>query len=439
MPSQNDQPFKLLLSRSNILQEPVILISKKVDKQVLLKVIDRFLLWQKANGYSSYDQYNLWSTRYGIWSKGLYHTQKHLGSLFVAPIFASEIFIPSIRKLFTSKKRFPIADAHFIMAYLNLYEHTSKKEYLIEAGSVARELIKSSIPGFSGHCWGYPFDWMTTRGLWTSGVPLITTTGYCFEAFLKLYDVTGNDDYLDIAHSIFLFTLNDLKDTTIKEGVASSSYSPIDDSQIVNANAYRAMVLVHGYERFKNLKALDKARLNLNFILSNQNEDGSWLYAVNDERDAFVDHFHTCFVLKNLVKGNNILQDARITASIKKGFHFYQNNLFDDQGSPLPFAKLSRFNVVKREMYDYAEGISLCLAMHNYDSHALGMAEKMTNELITKYQKKDGSFVTRISTFNIPNNVPYLRWPQSQLFYALTNHLVKNSKQKVLNARLSVK
>lgn len=359
--------------------------------------------------------------------------------MFVAPIFASEIFIPSVRKVVSSKKRFPIADAHFIMAYLNLYEHTAKQEYLAEAESLAKELMKSSIPGFSGHCWGYPFDWMTTRGLWTSGVPLITTTGYCFEAFLKLFDVSGNEDYLDIAHSIFLFTLNDLKDTTIEEGVASCSYSPIDDSQIVNANAYRSMVLVQGYERFKNEKALNKARLNLNFILKNQNQDGSWLYAVNDERDAFVDNFHTCFVLKNLVKANSILRDENITAAIQKGFNYYQNNLFDSEGSPLPFARLSRFNVVKREIYDYAEGITLCLAMQSYNSNAAVIAEKMINDVSSKYQKKDGSFVTRISIFNIPNNVPYLRWPQAQLFYALTNYLVRNSKQKVLNARLSVK
>ena len=295
-----------------------------------------------------------------------------------------------------------------------------------EAKIIAEDLLKSSVSGFSGNCWGYPFNWMTTRGLWTSGVPLITTTGYCFEAFLKLFDVTNEKRYLKIAHSIFWFALNDLKDTQIEEGIAACSYSPIDNSQIVNANAYRAFVLVEGSRRFKNDEALSKAKLNLNFILKNQNEDGSWLYAVNDKRDNFVDNFHTCFVLKNLLKVNTILEDERILKAIKKGFDFYKIHLLGEDYSPKPFAKLSRFNVVKIELYDYAEAISLCLKMQYFDDKASQIAEKLVNDVTGKYQKHDGSYYTRISIFNIPNKIPYLRWPQSQLFYALTNYLLFN-------------
>ena len=39
----------------------------------------------------------------------------------------------------------------------------------------------------------------------------------------------------------------------------------------------------------------------MNFVLDNQNPDGSWYYAVDGVRD-FVDHFHTCFVMKALAK-----------------------------------------------------------------------------------------------------------------------------------------
>lgn len=398
----------------------------KFDRSVTLGSIKNFLAWKNGNGYYSYDQYDFWSTSFGIKAKIIYYKNKILGTPLIAPIFLAEIFYPKFRKLFVRKKRFPIADAHFILAYLNLFEFTSNKDYLREAEQLSESLLKSSVPGFSGNCWGYPFNWMTTRGLWTIGVPLITTTGYCFEAYLKLYDVTKEERYLTIAHSIFLFALNDLKDTQIEEGIAACSYSPIDNSQIVNANAYRAFVLVEGAKRFNNDAALSKARLNLNFILKNQNEDGSWLYAVNDKRDNFVDNFHTCFVLKNLLKVNTILEDEGISKAIKKGFEFYKKNLLKEDYSPKPFAKLSRFNIVKTELYDYAEGISLCLKMQCFDNTASKIGEKLINDVIGKYQKKDGSFYTRISIFNIPNKIPYLRWPQSQLFYALTNYLLFN-------------
>lgn len=414
--------FKCLIQNMIKTSERLISNTSNILKNEVSKSIDKFIEWLKINGYFSYDQYDFWSTRYGIKAKSLYYKNKLLGIPFVAPIFLAEIFYPASRKMFVSKKRFPIADAHFVLGFLNLYEYTLKKEYLDEAEKIAQELLKSSVPGFSGYCWGYPFDWMTTRGLWTSGVPLITTTAYCFEAFLKLYDITNDQKYFDIAYSIFVFTLNDLKDTPIEEGISSGSYSPIDNSQIVNANAYRSFVLVEGYNKFNNQEALKKANLNINFILKNQNQDGSWKYAVNDERDNFVDNFHTCFVLKNLHKLNLILKEETISVAIKKGFDFYKKHLFANE-SPIPFAKLSRLNIVKRELYDFAEGISLCLLMKSSDIDAKKMSDRMVNEVISSYQNKNGSFITNINLFNIPNKIPYLRWSQAQLFFALTNYL----------------
>ncbi len=386
--------------------------------------IDRFLQWKRQNGYFSYDQYDFWNTKYGIWSKKLYYRNNKLGALFVAPIFVTELLLPSARKLFVSKKRFPIADAHFIMGHLNLYQITKDENHLVEAENIASELLNNSIPGFSGNCWGYPFDWMTTRGLWKSGTPLMTTTVYCFEAFLHLYDVTKKSNYLDTAYSILQFTLHDIKDYKIDDNTSVCNYSPFDSSQIVNSNAYRSFVLVEGYRRYQDEEALTKARLNINFILKSQREDGSWLYAVNDERDNFVDNFHTCFVLKNLLKINAILKEEQISKAIQKGFEFYKKHLLNKDYSPKAFSKLSRFNIVKKELYDYAEGISLCLQMRRFDNEADKIAEKLLAEVIKKYQKKDGSFYTRINILNIPNKISYLRWSQSQLFYSLTNYLL---------------
>ena len=45
----------------------------------------------------------------------------------------------------------------------------------------------------------------------------------------------------------------------------------------------------------------EAAQRNLDFVLSSQLPDGSWLYSV-DGPDKFTDHFHTCFVMKALAK-----------------------------------------------------------------------------------------------------------------------------------------
>ena len=57
---------------------------------------------------------------------------------------------------------------------------------------------------------------------------------------------------------------------------------------------------------------------NLNFVLDAQNPDGSWYYAVDGVRD-FVDHFHTCFVMKALAKIHALTGHERCLAALAKG------------------------------------------------------------------------------------------------------------------------
>ena len=57
-------------------------------------------------------------------------------------------------KLFVQPKRFPIADAHFAMGFLNLFEATREQRYLDQAKLLANNLLETSIPGSisSGAC-----------------------------------------------------------------------------------------------------------------------------------------------------------------------------------------------------------------------------------------------------------------------------------------------
>jgi hypothetical protein len=268
---------------------------------------------------------------------------------------------------------------------------------------------------------------MTTRGLWTSATPLITSTPYCFEAFLALYDITHDKKYETVARSILEFSLKNLNTTKIGENILASSYSPIDYSRVLNASAYRAFVLIEGYKRFHIEEAKILGEQLLNFILHTQQLDGSWLYGLDHSNDAFIDNFHTCFVLKNLYKSNLVLQRNDITKAIEKGYKFYKDNLLINGSIPLPFVKVGRINLVKEEMYDYAEGISLGVLVNNAIEGSIIPTERMIERLINKYQTKKGYFITKVMTLNLTNKVPYLRWPQAQLYYALTNYLVFSS------------
>src|SRR5437660_9181563 len=100
-----------------------------------------------------------------------------------------EAFLPSDRKLFHHPIRFPIADAHYAMGFAFLYELTSDRRHLRRAIHFLDELTASRCARFKEYCWGYPFDWVTRNGAIKEGTPLITTTPYCYEAFVHVYQL----------------------------------------------------------------------------------------------------------------------------------------------------------------------------------------------------------------------------------------------------------
>jgi hypothetical protein len=72
------------------------------------------------------------------------------------------------------------------------------------------------------------------------------------------------------------------------------------------------------------------------------------------------------------------------------------------------------------EIYDYAEGISLGFLMKDEIPEAFEFSKILCNDLIANYQQQEGYFISKINIGGITNTTPYIRWPQAQLFYALS-------------------
>jgi hypothetical protein len=327
---------------------------------------------------------------------------------------------PGIRRWLCPKRRFPIADAHYLMGFVGLYRLTGNEDYLDSARELAQALLASSLPGFSGHCWGYPFDWQTKRGLWKQGIPFITTTPYVFDAFVDLYGATGDTAYLDIARSTAVFVAKDIRHMPVGQGSAAS-YTPIDEAQVVNASAYRAACMVTAAHMFQIAEYQQLAIENVRFILDQQRTDGSWLYSVNDPKDAFIDHFHTCFVLKGLYRVYSVTQDAEILSAIQRGYAFYRQALFYPNGRPRPFARVEDSQLRRLELYDYAEAIHLALVLEPVVD-TQNLSHVLVADLLSHWQLQEGFFMTRVAVGGIKNCTPYHRWAQSQTFFALVQY-----------------
>ncbi len=259
----------------------------------LRDMVMKFAAWLDKAGYASYDPYDVWGTRYGRWARRLYYAKNPMGAALTAPVILMEMICPSLRSLFVKKERFATADAQLILAFLSMHqmvpmregESTSPTDWLAKAKDLAEDLLSHSVPGYSGYCWGYPFDWQNVNGLMRKQTPHITTTPYCFEAFLKLFDMTGIARYHEIARSIAEFVFKDIKDTPTGDDSTAGSYTPYDCGKVVNASAYRAFVLFEAARRFGVEAYADVAWKNLRFILQSQRSDGSWLYAIDNPRE----------------------------------------------------------------------------------------------------------------------------------------------------------
>src|SRR5207249_9261485 len=125
-----------------------------------------------------------------------------------------------------------------------------------------------------------------------------------------------------------------------------------------------------------------------------QNPDGSWPYAVDGVRD-FVDHFHTCFVIKALAKIHALTGHQGCRVALAKGVDYYSGNLFDAAGLPKPFAKAPRLTVYKRELYDCAECINLCLLLRDRFPRLHETLDTVVQEIVDHWVTPGGSFRAR--------------------------------------------
>ena len=198
---------------------------------------------------------------------------------------------------------------------------------------------------------------------------------------------------------------------------------------MINAAAYRAFLLTSASKLFSNDAYWRIAERNLNFVLENQNADGSWYYAADGVRD-FVDHFHTCFVMKALAKIHALTGHQACLDALSRGVKYYLENLFDRDGLPRPFSKAPRLTVYKRELYDCAESINLCLLLRDRFPQLETTLKTVIGGILDHWIKPDGSFRSRRLHFGW-DNVPMHRWAQSQMFRALAYYLAEANKPQI--------
>jgi hypothetical protein len=86
--------------------------------------VSNFAQWLGQYGETSYDFQMFYAGTLSRRAKQLCYWNRPLGTLAVSPIIFCEALVPSARRFFFVKQRFPIADAHFAMNFASRFRFT---------------------------------------------------------------------------------------------------------------------------------------------------------------------------------------------------------------------------------------------------------------------------------------------------------------------------
>jgi hypothetical protein len=119
---------------------------------------------------------------------------------------------------------------------------------------------------------------------------------------------------------------------------------------------------------------------------------------------------------------------ARTHEALRRGVDYYLKNLFDSEdGMPKPFSRAPRMTVYKRELYDCAECINLCLLLRDRFLELNAKLHHVVSGILRNWIKPDGSFRSRRLHLGW-DNVPMHRWAQAQMFRALAAYAAEEGR-----------
>ena len=305
----------------------------------------------------------------------------------------------------------------FLTGYCNLYKLDPQKEYSEKIEFLGSKILSLQNKDYSGSCWGYYFDWQARAFFQPANTPTVVATSFVSDALINAYEITKNEKFLSAAISSSNFVLNDLNRTYDKDGDFAFSYSPLDQTQVFNASLLGARLIsrVYSFTKDKNLKT--EAFKAVRFVCKHQQENGSWSYGTLPFHN-WIDNFHTGFNLECIYEYGKYTSDQSFTGFLEKGFDYYINTFFCEDGA----SKYYNNQLFPVDIHSPAQLIVTLNKLGNKE-HYKPLADKVLQWTITNMQDQNGFFYYQKRKNGI-SRIPYMRWAQSWMFYALTNYFI---------------
>jgi hypothetical protein len=306
--------------------------------------------------------------------------------------------------------------ALFIRGLAVLYRAFGQAEDLALIRKLVLRLERALSGGYSGICFGYPFDWQSRAFFVRRGTPNVIVSTFAGQALLDVYDLTGEKELLSQARSTCDFILKDLNRTPGPEKTFCFSYTPLDKSAIINASLLASQFLARVYSSTGEKALKEVAGQSVAFCCQAQEADGSWYYGLA-RNQRWIDSFHTAYNLEALYLYSRWSQDQRFKENFSRGLTYYLSKFFTKEGIP-------RYYNDKIYPIDIHSPASLVVFMYQtelFNEHK-DLIWRVLRWTIEAMQSKIGYFFYQKKKF-FTAQVPYMRWAEGWMFYALGCYL----------------
>jgi rhamnogalacturonyl hydrolase YesR len=312
----------------------------------------------------------------------------------------------------------PKALGLILSGYCNLYNQVKEPMYLDKINFFSEQLSSLANKSYNEACWGYNFDWQARAFFQPKNTPTVVATTFIASALLDAYEITGEDQLVKMARSACDFIIKDLNRTYDVKGNFAFSYSPLDKTVVFNASLLGSRILSRVYSFTKEKELLDPAEKSIAFCCDYQKNDGSWSYGTLDHHQ-WIDSFHTGYNLECIADYMKYSGDNNFTGNLAKGFNYYIKTFFSDEGVPKYYSN----SVYPIDIHSPAQMI-ITLTKLGILYEYRNLADKVLNWTIDNMQSEKGYFYYQKNKY-FTSKIPYMRWAQAWMFYALSEYLSK--------------
>lgn len=282
-------------------------------------------------------------------------------------------------------------------------------------------LLKSSRSAYSPHvAWGLPFTWRDGE-IYPPNWPVAFSSSVVGHGLLDAKHFLAHEVVEEWITGLVQFLCNEIGVVYTPSG-ACFRFVKGSDSPIINGCTLTAAFIARAAALIGDNKARDMAREAMAFVIENQNEDGSWLYAAayaDKAADPIIDNRHSGYILDGL----KLFDDADpnhglpIQSALSRGWEFYSTRLLVNG-----MTKWDPDTLYPIDGHDLAQALvtTTLLGKHEVRNEVLSFA-------LNNLYDDSGQFFFKLFESGKINRSVFIRWTQAPFYRALRMFLASTT------------